>query len=342
MRVALDEIYLEQISTIPAGNEILLHNRQDPRMADAGAFVDAVGAAEVLALAGRPPVSFDRRLIESLPNLQFIHKPGSGLDQFDLPALSEHGILLSNNPGGNASCVAEHAVMLVLVCLRGAYWHMAHLRQGIWHGDLPAGDGFEIGGKTVGIIGLGQSGTHIARRLIPFGVDIIAHQRHPRPEAEILAGVRWVSLDDLLRESDVVIPCVPLTKETRGMIGARELSLMKRSAVLVNCSRGGVVDERALYEALVERRLLAAGLDVFEMEPTPADNPLLKLENVFATPHVAGRSAEVNRRKIERTMENVRRFLSGRRPLELVNPEVLEGGAARAKHLIPGSARGQG
>ena len=203
------------------------------------------------------------------------------------------------------------------------------MRSGIVNRVPPAHGGIGIEGKTVGIIGLGQIGTHAARRFAVAGAKIVAHGRHPREEPTIPGGVTWLPLDDLLRTSDVVVPCVPLTPETRRLIGARELALMKPTAVLVNCSRGRVLDERALYEALATRHIRAAGLDVFEQDPVPSDNPLLTLDNVLATPHIAGATAD----QVSGLIENLELFATGRRPRRLANPEILDLGTARATHL---------
>jgi phosphoglycerate dehydrogenase-like enzyme len=180
---------------------------------------------------------------------------------------------------------------------------------------------------------MGAIGCEVAKRMVAFGTRILAYRRRPLLEVAILGGVGWLPLDDLLRESDVVTVNVPLTEKTEGMIGARELALMKPTCVLINTSRGRVIDERALYEALVEGRLLAAGLDVFQQEPTPTDNPLLKLENVFATPHISGRSVETRLGQIAATMQDITSFLAGRKPRYVINPEILEQGTARAGQL---------
>ena len=191
-----------------------------------------------------------------------------------------------------------------------------------------------LAGKTVGIVGVGQIGSHAARRFRAFGCRVAGYQRRPRPEPTIFADLEWLSLDELLRVSDVVVLCLPLSDETNRLIGARELGLMKPTAVLVNCGRGEVVDEGALFEALAERRIRAAGLDVFSQELTPPDHPLLRLENVFATPHIAGRAREIQPRQIQSSLEIIEVFLKGRRPANLVNSEILESGQARATHLL--------
>jgi phosphoglycerate dehydrogenase-like enzyme len=211
---------------------------------------------------------------------------------------------------------------------------MEALRRGVWERE-PASQQQPalLHGKTVGIVGLGNIGSHVARAMLGLGARVIAYQPRPRPLPPDLASVTLVSLDDLLRESDIVTLHVPLTDETRQMIGKRELALMKPTAILINTSRGKVIAEGALYEALRDGRLRAAGLDVFHEEPTPADNPLLKLDNVCVTPHIGGAAAEITALQIEATLANIERFLAGQRPERLVNPEVLESDQLRAEHL---------
>jgi phosphoglycerate dehydrogenase-like enzyme len=308
----------------------------DARSSTAAAFVEQARGAQVIGVRRIHGFEFDRAVVEALPDLQFVHKSGTGTDWLDLPALTEHGVLVATNDGFNAASVADHIVLLAQLCLRGTFEKLIQMRSGIVNREPPAHGAIGIEGKTVGIIGLGQIGTHVARRLAAAGAKIVAHGRHPREEPSVPGGVTWLSLDELLRASDVVVPCIPLTDETTGLIGARELALMKPTAVLVNCSRGGVIDERALYEALAARRIRAAGLDVFEQDPTPSDNPLLRLDNVLATPHIAGATAD----QVSGLIENLELFTAGHRPQRLANPQILDHGTARTTHLHTSQAPG--
>jgi phosphoglycerate dehydrogenase-like enzyme len=301
----------------------------DARSSTAAAFVEQARGALAIGVRRIHGFTFDRAVVEALPDLQFLHKSGTGTDWLDLPALTEHGVLVATNDGFNAASVADHIVLLAQLCLRGTFEKLTQMRNGIVNRDPPVQGAIGIEGKTVGIIGLGQIGTRTARRMAVAGAKIVAHGRHPREEPSIPGGVTWLSLDDLLRVSDVVVPCTPLTDETDGLIGARELALMKPTAVLVNCSRGRVIDERALYEALAARRIRAAGLDVFQQDPVPSDHPLLTLDNVLATPHIAGATAD----QVSGLVENLELFAAGRRPRRLANPQILDGGTARAAHL---------
>ncbi len=330
MYIALDESYREASRGLARDYQLTFFN--GPKTLRE-AVLKQLEKVEILAVRRPFPFIVDRAFIASLPDLQFVHKSGTGVDGFDLAALNEYGILLSNNQGVNASCVAEHVILLTLLCLRNSFQYLANMRQGEWQQEPPPPGVFQLEGKTVGIIGMGAIGCQVAKRLAGFGVKILAYQRHLRPEAAILGNAQWVSLEVLLRESDVITLCVPLTAQTEKLIGARELELMKPTAVLVNTSRGRAIDEGALYEALASRRILAAGLDVFEREPTPKDNPLLGLDNVYASPHIAGRSIEMVAAQIHATMREIELFTAGQRPVNLVNPELLEQGLARAKRL---------
>jgi phosphoglycerate dehydrogenase-like enzyme len=330
MLIALDESYRDASAALFPEQQVVFFDGPSVRRAE---IVEVLRDAEILAVRRPFPFFVDREFIQQLRRVQFVHKSGTGVEGFDVAALSDHGILLASNRGVNASCVAEHAVLLTLLCLRNSFQYLTNMRRGIWKQDPPPPGIFQLEGKTVGIVGMGAIGCELAKRMAAFGTKILAYRRRPLLEVAILGGVRWLPLDDLLSESDVVTVNVPLTEKTEGMIGARELALMKPTCVLINTSRGRVIDERALYEALVEGRLLAAGLDVFQQEPTPKDNPLLKLENVFATPHISGRSVETRQGQIAATMQDITSFLAGRRPRYVINPEILEQGTARAGQL---------
>ena len=330
MIIALDESY-RSASTGRLSNCQLRYF--DGPNADREELLQLLTDADVLAVRRPFPFFVDEEFIQQLPSLQVVHKSGSGVDGFDLQALNARGILLANNHGVNAGCVAEHALLLTLLCLRNTFTYLNRMREGLWQQEPPVGGVQQLEGKRVGIVGLGAVGRQVARRVAAFDAQILAYQRTPQPTPEIPAEVQWVALDHLLSESDVVILCVPLTDQTRGMIGARELSRMKNGAILVNVARGPVVDEAALYEALTNGPLRAAGLDVFAEEPTPADNPLLRLENVLATPHIAGRSMEMEQNQIEATMKDLERILAGQRPRNVVNAHSLEPESLRAASL---------
>jgi len=191
-----------------------------------------------------------------------------------------------------------------------------------WHPNMMSG--LDIHGRTLGIVGAGRIGCAVAKRAKGFGMRILFYDVIPRPKLEEDLGAKQVGLDALLREADFVSVHAPLTKETHHLINEARLRSMKKTAILINNSRGPVVDEETLFKALKERWISGAGLDVFEQEPTPADNPLLKLDNVVVAPHISSASVETRSKMAEMVANNLVAFFEGTRPPNLVNPDVLE------------------
>ena len=285
------------------------------------AKAEQMSSAVALLHAGAP---FDLELVRRCPRLRLIQALIAGVDRFDLAALAEMGVQVANNRGGNAVAVAEHTVMLIVAVHRKLRLQFEKVRAGQWSGTLRRDwqpQAYEIDGQTVGIIGMGFIGREVARRLQGWGCSIIYHDTvHPPAELVDTLRLQSVSMDNLLRDSDIVSLHVPLNHRTRGMIGVRELQLMKRTAVLINTSRGAVVDEAALIQALRDGVIAAAGLDVLEEEPTRSDNPLLSMDNVAVTPHLATMSAESGPRSAAFAMENMARVARGLDPLGVVEP----------------------
>jgi glyoxylate reductase len=184
--------------------------------------------------------------------------------------------------------------------------------------------GRDVYGATIGIVGAGRIGFAVAKRAKGFSMKILFHDAIPRPEMEKELGAKSVDLDTLLKESDFVSIHVPLLKETHHLLNEQRLKSMKRTAYLINNSRGPVVDEKALYKALKEGWIAGAGLDVFEQEPTPVDNPLLKLANVVVAPHISSASLETRSQMAEMVAENLVAFFEGRKPPNLINPDVMK------------------
>lgn len=248
--------------------------------------------------------------------LKLIQVMSAGYEHVNLALGARYGIPVAHFGDAMASTVAEHAILLILALFRRVIQHDRAVRAGQWRaGDEPLD---ELRGKHVGLVGFGLIGREIAKRVRAFDARVAYFQRH-RLDAddERLLGVEYRSFDDLLAGSDVVSLSVPISASTRRLIGARELALMKPSAVLINVSRGGVVDETALGAALEQCRLRGAGLDVLEQEPPAADNPLLLLDTVVFSPHHAGSSAAVWPRVVANCFENIQRVASGQPPLNL-------------------------
>jgi D-3-phosphoglycerate dehydrogenase len=267
-----------------------------------------------------------RRVIEGMPNLGIIAVHGAGLDQVDLEACTERGIYVTNAPGGNANAVAEYIFGLLLALIRRIVRGDRMVREDRWQEAIF--NGFELQGKVIGIVGLGYVGTKVARIARGFNMFVIGYDPYVALDKFRNAGVVPVSLQSLLREADVVTLHVPITDATRHMIGTEEFGLMKRTAVFVNAARGACVDETALYEALKGGRISGAALDAFEVEPIPSDSPLLELENVVVSPHMAGVAYEVLPPIADMACGDIAKFLNGESPHFIGNKKVL---AVRAR-----------
>lgn len=268
---------------------------------------DAVGV-----IASNDPFTAD--VFEACPNLKVIARTGVGVDSIDVPAATRAGVRIATTPGTNEETVAEHTLALMLALVRRLVEHDRSLREHRWDraGSITPSD---LVGATVGVIGAGTIGRAVIRRVLAFGSRVLVCDPVLTDPPE---GTELVTLDQLLTESDVISLHVPLLDQTRDLIGARELGLMRPTAVLVNASRGGVVDETALADALRSGRLAAAGLDVFAEEP-PFDSELLDLPNVIVTPHVAGISHRSISVMNEMATRSVIAVLSGEMPPNVVN-----------------------
>ena len=257
-----------------------------------------------IALNIRSSVKFTAAVLAACPKLRLISVWGTGTDHVDLAAARERGIAVTNTPGVAASSVAEHTLALLLAAARRIPEMDAAVRRGEW----PRGQSTDLRGKTCGIVGLGAIGREFARLAAGIGMRVVGWTPHRRA----VAGVEVVELDELYRTSDVVSIHVRLSDETRGLVGAPQLALMKPEAILVNTARGGIVDEAALRDALASGRLRAAALDVFASEPLAANHAWACLPNVVLTPHCAGISPAVIEAGLRMAVENVWAFLEGR------------------------------
>ena len=259
------------------------------------------------------------------PNLKLVQTTSAGTDILDKTALGEMGVRVSNNGGGNAVAVAEHTIALLVSTIRKLQLQFSAVKAGEWAGDIRQAwfsQANEIAGKTVGVVGLGRIGSRVARRLQGWECDIIySDVVDPEPGIEEELNLRRVELDELLSESDIITLHVPLTSQTRGMISDREFDLMKPAAVFINACRGPVVDEAALIRALEGNKIAQAGLDVLEEEPTPVDNPLLHMDNVLVTPHLASFTQESGEKSRTFAMYNAARVLRGEDPESVVLPD---------------------
>jgi|SRR5581483_1727112 len=279
------------------------------------------------AVFALPPTDrLDREALAIAPKLKVISGFGVGYDYVDVAEATRRGILVCNTPGVLAETTADQAWALLLAAARNTVRGDRYVRSGAWQGYNPALLlGAEVHGSTIGIIGMGAIGAAVARRAKGFGLRVLYTSRTRKPEIEAALGADYRSLDALLAESDFVSINCALTPETRGLIGARELALMKPSAILVNTARGPIVDQRALADALRRRQIAGAALDVFEREPLPADDPLLECEHVVLAPHLGSATHATRARMSRVAAENIVAALQGRRPPHLVNPEAWPG-----------------
>ncbi len=237
----------------------------------------------------RSATRIDAEALSHAGRLRVVARAGVGLDNVDIPAATARGVLVVNAPTSNIVSAAEQAVALLLAVARHTASASAALKGGAWRRS--AYTGVEVQGKTVGVIGLGRIGVLFAQRMAAFGVHLIAYDPYVQPARAAQLGVRLTSLDDLLRESDFISVHLPRTAETMGLIGEKELGLVRPTVRIVNAARGGLIDERALADALTEGRVAGAGLDVFATEPL-TESPLFALDNVVVTPHLGASTVE--------------------------------------------------
>ena len=262
------------------------------------------------------------QLYKTAPHLRLVQCLSAGYDKADLDAARRSKIPLCNNGGANSVAVSEHALLLMLSVSRRLISQHANVTAGRWHGNAPMSV-HEVRGKVLGIVGLGTIGKKVARLAQAFGMIVHYYDiARLKEEQEDALGVRFRLLPEILRHSDILSLHVPLNDSTRHLIGAGELALMKKSAIIINTSRGPVIDEKAMTAALSAGDLFGAGLDVFDEEPTPADNPLLKLDNVVLTAHLAGPTFESNITRLRNGFDNVQRVARGEPALWVV-PELL-------------------
>jgi phosphoglycerate dehydrogenase-like enzyme len=300
----------------PAGFELVLARNDRPEIEA------ALPTTEYMVCY--PHVAMRDAFYRAAPRLKLVQLLSAGYDDVDLEAARRAKVPVSNNGGANAISVAEHALMLMLAVSRRVIWQHGNVSGGRWRGNGPAPRMYELFGKTLGIVGLGTIGKKVARLARAFGMRVQYYDIVRLSEdAEDALGVRFRLLGELLRSSDVVSLHVPLNDSTRHMIGAGELASMKPEAILVNTCRGPVVDEGALYRALSDGKLFGAGLDVFDQEPPPADNPLLKLDNVLLTAHFAGPTWDNHVARFRNAFDNVQRVDRGEPPLWVV-PELAD------------------
>jgi glyoxylate reductase len=281
---------------------------------------------EATAVFAVPPTDrLDAQAMDAAPNLKVISGFGVGYDYVDVPEATKRGILVCNTPGTLTETMGDHTWALMLAAARRIAEGDRYMRSRTWtkyEPDLLLGS--DIHGATLGIIGMGAIGAAVARRAAGFNMRILYTSRDRKSEVEASTGAEKREMDDVLREADFVCLTTALTPETRGLIGERELGLMKKSAILVNTARGAVVDQKALADALQRGTIAGAGIDVYVQEPIAPDDPLLDSETAVLVPHIGSATHETRARMSRVACENILAVLRGERPRFLVNPDAWD------------------
>lgn len=256
---------------------------------------------------------------------RFLQKTGIGVDNIDLSAANTHGLPVSNTPGANATGVAELTVLLILALYRKLPILNKETKNGKWLMWEFRPSSFEMEGKTHGFIGFGNIGRETAKRSKAFGTNIIYYDKYRVSEdQEKELDAQYLSLEEVLKNSDIISLHIPLMPETEGLIGEYELNLMKKNAVLINVSRGGIVQEDALYHTLCDGTIAGAGIDVWASEPVSPEHPLLTLDNVIASPHIGAGTRDTLNRVLKMAFQNIKRVNDGEKPEYVVNNGALK------------------
>jgi D-3-phosphoglycerate dehydrogenase len=310
-------ISVGQETLLKAGFE-LRRVRAEERPLDASKMTQIVARESPdVIICGAEPIT--EEVLRASRKLRMVMKHGVGVDNIDLDVATDRGIVVAYAPGRNAAAVADFTISSMLALLRGYCEASNSTKAGGWRRYM----GHELGEITVGIVGTGHIGTEVVKRVGGFGARVLAYDVVKNADLESKYPLRYVSLEELLGSSDIVTLHVTLSEETSNLIGARELEMMKESAYLVNTARGELVDEDALYHCLRESRIAGAALDVFATEP-PQSSPLLQLESVLATPHIAAYTYEAMARMDRTCADTIVDTFSGKRCPNVLNPAVYD------------------
>ena len=301
----------EAIDALEGGHRLVVVSSKDR-----GELHNVAAEADVVVVA---TTRVDAGLLAAAPQLRHVQHQGVGYDNIDVPACAARGVTVALTPEGTTIGVAEHTFLLILALYKRLREAEGQLRAGKWPVWELRSTSYEFAGKTIGLLGFGRIGRAVAARARAFEAHVLYYDPFRADEAnEQELGVTYQPLDDVLRAADVVSLHLPLSAETRHIIGERELRLMQRHAILLNTARGPLVDETALLRALREGWIAGAGLDVFEQEPAAADNPLLQFENVVVTPHISAGTIDAFRTKMQAVAANVARIARGEAPANAI------------------------
>jgi D-3-phosphoglycerate dehydrogenase len=307
-----------------AGMEILEKVAEVKFSSSLSEDVLASEASDVDGMIVRVPAFVTRKVLENARRLKVVGRFGVGYENIDVEAATEKGVVVTYTPGANTLSVAEHVIGLMFALAKQITQADNAVRKHDWEMRLHY-SGMELAEKTLGLVGLGRIGTCIAGLARGLGMSVLVFDPYVGKERAGELGVELLTLEPLLSRSDFIVICCALTDETRGLIDEKALALLKPTAYLVNVARGPIVDEQALIKALRDKRIAGAALDVFEKEPPDPNNPLLKLDNVILSPHIAGVAQDASRRISVWVAEDVVRVLNREPPKYPVNPQVLQG-----------------
>ncbi len=276
-------------------------------------FIERIKEANIV-LNIRAYSKFTDEVLRSSTELKMISIWGAGTDHVDLRTARELGIVISNTHGSSTISIAEHTIALIFAVSR----NIPEIHQAVKRGQWPRGYVVELYGKTLGIVGTGSIGQRVCELGKSIGMKVISWTYHPSKEGAKRLGIEFVSLKELLKRADVISVHLRLSPETEGLIGEKEFDLMKPTAIIINTARGAIIDHQALVEALREKKIAGAGIDVYPVEPISADDPLLKLDNVVLTPHSAGMTREAMDAGLNMAVDNIIQFTQGN-PVRIVS-----------------------
>ncbi|MCH1771580.1 MULTISPECIES: hydroxyacid dehydrogenase [Metallosphaera] len=309
--VIVEELDQEKVRELNSLAEIVYFDPYAPEDQIVSLLKDAVAIVDRKA-------KISSKIIRELRNLKLIARTGAGVDEtrVDLKAAKERDIIVTYNPGGNSVAVAELTIMLAIALYRKVIPLALSVKAGKWSELKPKDTmGHELEGKAWGILGFGNIGKRVAQLATSFNCKVLGYDPYVSSEIMEKYGVKSLPLEELLSKSDIISIHVPLTESTRHLINSERLKTMKKTAILINVSRGGIIDDKALYESLRNREIAGAALDTPEEEPVKVDNPLLSLDNVIITPHIGGSTFEASIKNANSAIEEVIRFLKGLPPL---------------------------
>ena len=302
-----------------------VHSNQADQVLSPEDLQKALSIADGALVTGSERI--DAAALANAKNLKIVANISVGYNNFDVPAITAAGVMATNTPDVLTDTTADFGFALLMATARRITESEHWIRDGKWDkwSIVTNPLGMDLHHSTLGIIGMGRIGQGIAKRALGFGMNVIYHNRSRLPEADEKAcSAKYVSKEELLRTADHVVLVLPYTAENHHTIGAKEIALMKPTATLVNIARGGIVDDAALAQALKEKKIFAAGLDVFEGEPKVHPD-LLKLSNVVLAPHIASATEKTRRAMIDLAVENLRAAIAGKKPPSLINKEVYKG-----------------